>query len=299
MASRSLSGKVIVITGASSGFGRGAAVRFASQGATVILAARREDLLDELVRECEAQGGRALAVRTDVSLAEEVAGLAQAALAAEQRIDVWVNNAGAGAVGRFEDIPLADHEQVVRTDLLGTIYGSYHAMRQFRRQGHGILINIASVIGKVPSPYFSSYAAAKHGVVGLSAALRQELQEEKVETIHVCTVMPTSFDTPFFEHAAQYTGKEASPIPPTYDPKEVVDTIVRLATDPEDEVSVGTAAKISTFAHQLFPGLVESMMARQTHKAEMEKARPDVETSGSLHEPAPAGRTVKGGWKKD
>jgi len=294
-----LSGKVVVITGASSGFGRGAAVRFASLGATLVLAARREDVLNEVVRDCEGQGARAFAVRTDVSMADDVSRLAQMAISKEQRIDIWVNDAGAGAVGRFEDVPLADHEQVIRTDLLGTLYGSYFAMRQFRNQGHGTLINIASVIGKVPSPYFASYAAAKHGVVGLSAALRQELQEEKVDTIHVCTVLPTSFDTPFFEHAAQYTGREASPIPPTYDPHEVVDTIVRLATDPEDEVSVGTAAKISTLAHQLFPGLVESMMARQTHKAEFEKAAPGSETSGSIHEPMPTGTGVRGGWKKE
>jgi NAD(P)-dependent dehydrogenase (short-subunit alcohol dehydrogenase family) len=242
--------------------------------------------------------GPSLPVRTDVTLAEDVSQLAQAAVSTFGRIDVWVNNAGAGAVGRFEDIPLADHEQVIRTDLMGTLYGSYFAMRQFRTQGNGILINIASVIGKVPSPYFSSYAAAKHGIVGLSAVLRQELQEEKVETIRVCTVSPTTFDTPFFEHAAQYTGREASPIPPTYDPREVVDTVVRLAQDPEDDVSVGTAAKVMNVAHHVFPGLVESIMARQTHKAEIEKAQPGPETSGSLHEPMPSGTGVKGGWKK-
>lgn len=214
------------------------------------------------------------------------------------RIDAWINNAGAGAIGQFEDIPLADPIRVIETDLIGTIYGSYFAMRQFRKQGEGTLINIASVIGKVPAPYFSSYAAAKHGVVGLSASLRQELQEEQAENIHVCTVMPTSFDTPFFEHAAQYTGHEATPIPPTYDPVKVVDTLVGLVTDPQDEVSVGTAAKAFNVAHQLFPGMIEAMMARQTHKSEFEKAQPGSETSGILHQPMESGTEVTGGWKK-
>ncbi len=298
MAEQNLNGRVIVITGASSGFGRGTARRFAELGATVVLGARRDELLDEVARECEAAGGKATAVQTDVTRREDVQSLADTALGEYGAIDVWVNNAGAGAVGRFEDIPLDDHERVIETDLLGTLYGSYCAMRQFRRQGKGTLINVASVIGKVPAPYFSSYAAAKHGVVGLSASLRQELMEEKVDTIHVCTVMPTTFDTPFFEHAAQYTGHEASPIPPTYDPKEVVDTIVGLATDPKDEVSVGTAAKVFNFAHQLFPGLVEKLMARQTHKSEIDEARPGSSTSGSLHEPMETGRGVRGGWKK-
>ena len=298
MDERNRNGKIVVLTGASSGFGKGAALRFAQEGAGMALAARRNQELDKVARECEELGGRAIAVPTDVSDQDEVERLGQLAIAEFGRIDVWVNNAGAGAIGRFEDIPLEDHVRVIETDLLGTLYGSYFAMRQFRRQNSGILINISSVIGKVPAPYFSSYAAAKHGVVGLSASLRQELQEEKVDTIHVCTVMPTTFDPPFFEHAAQYTGKEASPIPPTYDPKEVVDVIVRLASDPEDEVSVGTAAKVFNFAHHFFPGLVESMMARQTHKSEFEKAQPGENTSGSLHEPMTSGTGVRGGWKE-
>lgn len=295
---RDLNGKVVIITGASSGFGRGTAVRFAGHGATVVVAARRDAVLDEVARECEAAGGKASAVPTDVTSEIDVRRLAEAAVGEYGAIDVWVNNAGAGAIGRFEDIPLEDHVRVIDTDLLGTIYGSYFAMQQFRRQGAGTLINVSSVIGKVPSPYFSSYAAAKHGVVGLSASLRQELSDEKVDTIHVCTVLPTTFDTPFFEHAAQYTGREASPIPPTYDPKDVIDTIVKLAVDPEDEVSVGGAAKVFNFAHHLFPGLVERLMQRQTHKAEFDDAELDRETSGSLRRPMNTGTGVRGGWKK-
>jgi short-subunit dehydrogenase len=298
MADRELNGRVIVITGASSGFGKGAAIQFAGRGAWLVLAARRGELLDSIVRECETVGGRAISVPADVSEQTDVERIANAALTEFGRFDVWVNNAGAGAIGRFTDVPLDDHVQVIRTDLLGTVYGSYFAMRQFRRQGAGTLINMASVAGKIPAPYFASYVAAKYGVVGLSAALRQELKEDKIESIHVCTVMPTTFDTPFFEHAAQYTGREASPIPPTYDPKEVVDTIVRLAADPEDEVSVGSAAKVFNFAHHIFPGVVEAMMARQTRKSQFEEAEPGERTSGSLHEPTGSGTTVRGGWKK-
>ena len=298
MADQNLNGRVIVITGASSGFGRGAAQRFAQAGATLVLAARRDLLLDEVARDCEAAGGKASAVPTDVAREADMMRLAEAAVGEYGHIDVWVNNAGAGAVGRFEDIPLDDHIRVIETDLIGTLYGSYFAMRQFRRQGAGTLINIASVIGKVPAPYFSSYAAAKHGVVGLSASLRQELLEDKIDTIHVCTVLPTTFDTPFFEHAAQYTGHEASPIPPTYDPKEVVETIFGLASDPKDEVSVGGAAKVMNVAHHLFPGMVEKMMARETRKAEFDKAKPAEDSSGSLQQPMESGQGVKGGWKK-
>src|ERR1041385_270690 len=194
MSNRDFSKKVVVITGASSGFGKGAAREFAKAGASVVLAARRNELLDALAQECEAVGGQAIAVPTDVSSAAEVEQLAQAAIDAFGRIDVWVNNAGVGALGRFDEIPLSDHVEVIETDLMGALYGSYFALSQFRKQGNGTLINIASVVGKVPAPYFASYVASKHGIVGLSAALRQELRENGVEKIHVCTVMPTSTD---------------------------------------------------------------------------------------------------------
>jgi len=290
--------KVIVITGASSGFGKGAAREFAQAGARLVLAARREELIEDLAGECNSLGGEALAVPTDVRKREEVELLAQDAVREFGRIDVWINNAGAGAVGRFDEVPLDDHVAVIETTLMGTVYGSHCAMRAFRGQGYGTLINIASVIGKVPSPYFGSYAAAKHGVVGLGAVLRQELALDKIETIKVSTVMPTSMDTPFFQHAANYTGHETQPIPPVYDAQDTIDVIIRMAVDPEDEVSVGTAGKVSTFLHHLMPGIVESMMAKQTHKAEFEKSPTAERKSGSVREPEQQGQEVSGGWKQ-
>lgn len=295
MADQDLKGKVVVITGASSGFGKGAALKFAEVGASIVLAARREQLLEELERDCEKLGGRAKAVPTDVSKEADVEQLAKTALAEFGRIDVWVNNAGSGALGRFEEVPLSDHVQVIETDLIGTIYGSYFALRQFQQQGSGVLINMSSVIGKVPAPYFASYAAAKHGIVGLSASLRQELRENKIENIHVCTVMPTSMDTPFFEHAANYTGHQSVPIPPVYEAEETIEVIVRLATRPEDEVSTGRSGKIATAAHNLAPGITEKLMGHQTHKALMEDAPPAPKTAGSVAEPMPSGTGVSGG----
>ena len=143
MARTDLAGKVIVLTGASSGFGKGAALEFARGRAKVVLAARRDDLLDELANECSAEGGDALACATDVSVRADVERLCTAALEAFGRIDVWINNAGVGALGRFERVPLELHEQVIATNLYGTLYGSYVAYRQFLAQGTGVLINIA------------------------------------------------------------------------------------------------------------------------------------------------------------
>src|SRR5688572_5679017 len=166
VSSRSLHGSVVVITGASSGFGRGAALAFAGEGASVVLVARRDEVLDEVAAECEALGSRALVAPADVGYEDDVEQVGYDAIERFGRIDVWINNAGVGAIGRFDEVPLADHRRVIETDLLGVIYGSHVALRQFRRQGFGTLINVASALGKVPAPYYGSYTAAKYGVVG-------------------------------------------------------------------------------------------------------------------------------------
>lgn len=290
-------GKVIVITGASSGFGKGVAWRFAKAGASVVLAARRGMLLDDLRKECEALGGQALAVETDVGNEADMTALMVHALDAFGRVDAWINNAGVGSIGRFEEIPLADQVKVIQTDLVGTMFGCHLALRQFRSQGHGILINVASALGKLPAPYFAAYTAAKHGVVGLSAAIRQELRENKLDNIHVCTVMPMAMDTPFFEHAGNYTGRKAVPVPPLYDPRQVIDAIFRLASEPEDEIIVGSAGKVMDFAHDLVSTLTEHVLGRTTHHEQMEKAPPAPVTPGAVHRPVPQGTDVSGGLR--
>ncbi len=289
-----LSGKVIVITGASSGFGKGVALKLAQSQTNLVIAARRKQLLDEVVVACEQSGSQALAVACDVSIASGVEEVANAALRKFGRIDVWINNAGGAVIGDFVEVPLYEHEQVIKTDLLGTMYGSYFAMNQFRKNNSGILINVASMIGKVPAPYYSAYSAAKHGVVGFSAALRQELQEQNIKDIHVCTVMPMAMDTPFFEHAANYSGHEAVPIPPLDDAQKVIDIMVDLISNPKDEVPIGMGSGVSMLFHQMAPGAMEGMMAKNTHKAQMEDAPVSEMYPGSLMYPDSSGTGVKG-----
>ena len=291
-----LQGKVVVLTGASSGFGRGAALAFARGGAVLLLAARRGDVLDEVTRACIAEGAEAVAVETDVADPVDIAQLAHEATSRFGRIDIWINNAGAGAVGRYDAIPLDDHTQVIETTLLGTVYGSYMAIRQFRKQRKGTLINVASVTGKVAALYYASYTAAKHGVVGLSAALRLELAEDEEDRdIRVCTLMPDAHDTPFFEHAANYSGHAVTPPPPVHDPENVVEAMLELALNPQDELVVGSAGKSAVAADRVSPALAEKMLAR-SHRKQME-APPAPPTDGTLLEPKPHGTSVRGGWK--
>ena len=138
---QSLTGKVIVITGASSGAGRAAALEFAPHSVKLVLAARRLNVLNELVTECEALGSVAIASLTDVTDAQEVKNLAQTAFDFGGRIDVWINNAGVMAAGSFNDTPVEVHDQVIKTNLMGYIHGAYAAIPFFKKQGFGELGN--------------------------------------------------------------------------------------------------------------------------------------------------------------
>ncbi len=296
---RKLYGTTIVITGASSGFGKGCALEFAKMGASLVLAARRQDALAELVAECARLGASAVAVQTDVADPNEVAVLFKQALDCFGKVDVWINNAGAAAIGVFSEVPLADHLKVIDVDMAGTMCGSYFAMQHFMEKGQGTLINVASMIGKIPAPYYASYAAAKHAVVGLSAALRQELQELKKDRIHVCTVLPMAMDTPFFDHAANYTGRKSVPIPPLSDAQEVIDAIVDLVFKPKPEVAVGKGAGIFSMSDSLLPGATEAMMAKNTQKAQIEQAPAAPFTKGNLDKPSNMGTGVHADYKKE
>jgi len=294
---QSIAGKTFVITGASSGFGRGVAVKLASQGANVVLAARRTELLDEVAAEATAAGGTPLVVTTDVSKPEDIRKLADAAIARFGRIDVWINNAGVGAIGRFEDIPVEDHSRLIDVNLKGVIYGSHAAMRQFKAQGAGTLVNIGSIDSEVPLAYQGSYSASKAGVLSLGRVLNEEIRLSRNKKIKVATVMPWAADTPWWPHAANYSGGTPR-MAAMDDPRKVVNAIVWVSLHPREELSVGWKAKASYASHQIFPDLTERLSADVAHKWQIETAPPAPPTTGTLHEPMESGRAVEGGVRK-
>ncbi len=288
-----LAGATIVVTGASSGIGRETALRLASRGANVVVAARREEPLATLVEECRARGGDALGVRVDVADDASVRTLGEAAVARFGRIDGWVNNASVSLIGPFEQLPPDAFRRTVDVNFFGVVNGSRVALEAFRRQGGGTLVNVASLAGRIGAPYYSAYAAAKHAVVGFSQSLRMELAKEP--SISVCTVMPAAIDTPFFEHSGNFAGRPFKPIRPFYQPELVADTIVGLLERPRGEVFAGTMARPSSWLRSLAPGLFE-----RTYGAMVERDHfldePQAPKTGNVFEPMPEGTDVHGGW---
>lgn len=291
---RKLHDAVIVITGASSGIGRAAALAFASRGATVILAARRAQPLSEVAADCENLGGQAWAVPTNVSQEEAVQALARQTVERFGQLDVWVNNAAVSLFAGFEASPPDAYRQVIETNLFGYIYGARAALPYFREQSSGVLINVASVAGMVGQPYTSAYVLTKFAIRGLAECLRLELQE--ADDIHVCTILPASIDTPLFQHAANYTGRAVKPLNPVYDAEQVAEAIFACAEHPQREVIVGNAGRVMKLLHTLTPALYERLAARQVARNHFQD-RPAPPSAGNLFEPMPEWAAVSGGWK--
>jgi NAD(P)-dependent dehydrogenase (short-subunit alcohol dehydrogenase family) len=294
----SLRDTVVVITGASGGIGRAAACAFARLGATTVLAARRASALEETLRECERLGGRGIVVPTDVGQSEQVDHLADIAAETYGRIDVWINNAAVSLFGRTEEIPREDYEQVLRTNMFGCVNGARAAIRQFREQGAGRLINVSSGVAHTAQPYTSAYVASKWAIRGLSDCLRMELAD--APDITVTTVSPASTDTPIFQQAGNYTGWPIKPMPPVYTPERVASAIVRAVRFPKHEIFVGGAGRAADFLVALLPSFVsERLVRRQVEKEHFAHGLPVDANSGNIHNPFPGIGSMRGGWMKE
>ncbi|MGB3851358.1 MAG: SDR family oxidoreductase [Tunicatimonas sp.] len=290
-----LSSKTVVITGASSGIGRATALALATNHhSSLVLAARRQEALEEVAELCRQQGSAVLVMPTDVTKEEEVDALAQETIERFGKIDVWVNNAAVSLFGRFDEIPTQDLRQLLEVNLFGYIYGARAAVAQFRQQGHGSLINVSSVVGLVGQPYTGGYSLSKFAIRGLSLSLAQELADEP--NIHVGTIYPAVIDTPIFNQAGNYYGKEVQAPKPRIKADQVAKTIISMIKHPKEEAIVGGMGKIMRLARSVAPTVFDKRYRKMIADGHF-RDEPADPTTGNLYEPMTQWNKVSGGWK--
>lgn len=192
-----IEGKVIVITGASSGLGEAAARHLSAQGAAVVLGARRMDRIKSLADELNKNGGKALATTTDVTKRDHVKALVDAAIEAYGRIDVLINNAGLMPLSQLEKRKIDEWDQMIDVNIKGVLYGIAAALPHMKRQKSGHIINVSSVAGHKIFPGSAVYSATKSAVRVISEGLRQEVKEYNLRTT---IISPGAVKTELLDH---------------------------------------------------------------------------------------------------
>ena len=215
--SNNIEGKVVVITGASSGLGEATARLLSNEGAIVVLGARRADRLRSLADELISQGGKAVAMTTDVTQRDQVQKLVDAAVQAYGRIDVIINNAGLMPQSLLEQLKVDEWDRMIDVNIKGVLYGIAAALPYMRKQKAGHIINVSSVAGHKVGPGSSVYAATKHAVRALSEGLRQEVKPYNIRTTvispgPVATELPNTItDAAVGERIKQFYANVAIP----------------------------------------------------------------------------------------
>ena len=199
--SNNIEGKVVVITGASSGLGEATARHLCALGATVVLGARRADRIRSLADELTGRGGKALAITTDVTDRDQVKRLVDAAVQKFGRIDVMLNNAGLMPHSPLERLKINEWDRMIDVNIKGVLYGIAAALPHMKHQKAGHIINVSSVAGHKVTPAGAVYAATKHAVRALSEGLRQEMKPYNIRTTvispgAVSTELPDSITEP-------------------------------------------------------------------------------------------------------
>jgi NADP-dependent 3-hydroxy acid dehydrogenase YdfG len=257
-----LKDKVVLITGASSGFGAAAVKLFAHEGCKVVLAARRMERLKEMANEIRMTGGEALPVAVDVTRPAQIDAMAKAVLDQYGRIDILFNNAGFGRLDWFESLdPVKDIQAQINVDLLGVLWTARAVLPQMYRQRSGHIINMCSLSGWAAPPLYTVYSAAKFGVRGFTEALRREAAPFGVR---VSAVYPGGAATEFQKHIGVNKAKQRFKTPAwlALTAEDVARAVIGLAKRPRRSVILPWGMVFSVFLNSHFVGLSDSLQAR-------------------------------------
>ncbi len=225
--------KVAIVTGASSGIGEATAIALAEQGATVVLTARRLDRINEIMNQINTQGGKAIAIQTDITKKEQVLQMVDEVNTKFGRVDILVNNAGVMLLSFLDKGKVDEWDQMIDVNIKGVLYGIHAVLPTFKKQGNGHVINISSDAGHGVFPSSSVYSGTKHAVRAISEGLRIELQA--TPDIRVTIISPGAVATELTNHitdsdvTAMFSQQKIIPL----QSKDIANAVIYAATQPE------------------------------------------------------------------
>jgi NAD(P)-dependent dehydrogenase (short-subunit alcohol dehydrogenase family) len=261
----------------------------------LVLVSRSADALQEVAAECAQRGARALPVVADVG--DEQAVRAAFDLAARDLggLDAVVHSAAAMAYGRFEDVPSDVFHRAIETTIGGTVHVSRAALSSFHEHGDtGSLVVVGSLLGKIATPFMSTYVTSKWAVHGLIRTL--QIEARSTPGISISLISPGGVDTPVYRQAGSYLGVHGRPPPPVSSPEQVAAAILRSIDEPARERSVGPANPVVVLGFRALPVVFDRLVTPLMRVGGL-SGEPVAATSGNVLAPSPSGEMVHGGWK--
>ena len=284
-----MSGRVVVVTGASGGIGRACARAFAARGDDVALLARGATGLEAAVAEARAHGVRALPIEVDVADAAAVEAATTRIEAELGPIAVWVNVAFTSVFARFTDIAPEEFARVTEVSYLGYVNGTRSALRVMGPRDRGAIVQVGSALAYRGIPLQSAYCGAKHAIQGFHEALRTELLHDG-SGVRVTMVQMPAVNTPQFDWVLSRLPRHAQPVPPIYQPELAADAVVYAADHPRRrEYWVGETTALTLLANAVAPGLLDRYLARTGFKSQQTDQRRDPDQPENLWAPADDG----------
>jgi len=265
-----LSGRVAVITGASSGIGLACAKHLANKGLAVVLGARRRSLLEATAAEIRSGGGRAAILEMDVTREPDVRALVDLAVREFGRLDIMLCNAGFGYYGAIDETPSDVMQRMMDVNYMGTFYGAAAALPIFRRQNSGHLIFVSSIVGRRGIPQMGAYTATKAAQAGLAESLRAEFSGTP---IHISCVYPVSTPTEFIDAMARDYGHRISGLGPKQTVDDVAASIVGCIEHPRAEVYPHAISRGLTVLNALLPGFTDRFVRKYGRRRIVTSAR--------------------------